>query len=471
VLYKEIPFLRYTLPVIIGIIIGSLWSKLPPIPLLLYSLLSLAPSIFLTPGRRLNIFFGVLSFQFFLICGYLLYTVSESRMINQELSKRQYNVRVDKYPQTRERSIRVEAAIEEIKQNGKTVFKKKIMLYFPPSSNITIAEPGDIISLDLSPDLISDFDSTDRFDYGKYMLYKGFRYSSYLRSDIEVLYKKKGLKHRAQIYRMKLLEKYASKIDNRESYNIVSALSLGYKDTMPEEIRSTFSDAGISHILAVSGLHVGIVSMILIAFLKLIRIKSNLLTLGLLLTAVWLFALISGMTASVTRASIMFSFLYTGRYIGRHINPLNSLLASAFILLIANPFNLFSAGFQLSYSAVLAILLLYRKLNKLCPFSGSILSHSWSLITVTLLAQGGTLPFVLYHFRRFPMLSIITNIFAIPLAFCILLSGFLYLALPSGFFLSDLLAQLIQFECNILYSVSDLIASIPGTVITLKPEL
>ncbi len=301
------------------------------------------------------------------------------------------------------------------------------------------------------------------------MLYRGFRYSAYVPSPGTLIRKCLNTRHRAQILRKKLLNKYALKIDKRESLNIVSALSLGYKDTMPEDIRSTFSNAGISHILAVSGLHVGIVSMLIIGFLSILRIRSNILILCLSLVGVWCFALISGMTASVCRASIMFSFLYTGRYLGRHINPLNSLFASAFILLLVNPFTLFSAGFQLSYSAVLAILLFYRKLNALGPFSGIIMSRSWSLITVTLLAQFGTLPLVLYHFRQLPLLSVLTNIFAIPLAFCILLSGFLFLACPLDFFLSDFLACIIEFETGLLYSISDLIASIPGTILILNP--
>ncbi|MDX2415195.1 MAG: ComEC/Rec2 family competence protein [Bacteroidales bacterium] len=467
-LYKEIPFVRFTLPLVIGIIIGSVWSSLPPIPLLIYALVCLLPAIFIPSGQRLNILFGILSFQFFLICGYLLFNNAHSRIISQDLFAGEYNARIDNYPQSREKSIRVEATVEDKNQKGKAVFNRSIVLYFPLSSSIINTEPGDIVRLNLRPELISDFNPDDKFDYSKYMLYRGFRYSAYVPSPVTLIRKCLNTRHRAQILRKRLLNKYALKIDKRESLNIVSALSLGYKDNMPEDIRSTFRDAGISHILAVSGLHVGIVSMLIIGFLSLLRIRSNILILGLSLAGVWCFALISGMTASVCRASIMFSFLYTGRYLGRHINPLNSLFASAFILLLANPFTLFSAGFQLSYSAVLAILLFYRKLNALGPFSGIIMSRSWSLITVTLLAQFGTLPLVLYHFRQLPLLSILTNIFAIPLAFCILLSGFLFLACPLDFFLSDFLAHIIEFETVLLYSISDLIASIPGTILILN---
>lgn len=450
-----------------GIIIATLIPGFSTVPLLIYASACLLPFFFIRPGRRHNIIFGIVTFQFFLICGYLLFSAKHEKINSQSLLPGDYQIRADQYPQIRKKSLRLEASIKELSKGSHSIYKKKIILYFPPGSEIINAQPGNIIKLSLKPGQIRDFDTTDNFDYGRYMLYRGFRYSSWVQGNISITGSKKQLSHRALILRKKLLDKYASKIRIHKSLSIVSALSLGYRDTMQEEVKLSFRDAGISHIMAVSGLHVGIVSLIFISLLKVLRIRHKTSILMLSICAVWFFALLSGMSVSVARASIMFSFIYAGRTIARNINPLNSLFASAFIILLIDPFAIFSLSFQLSYSAVIVILLFYRRLNGLFSFSGILLSRCWSLVSLTLLAQAGTLPIVLYQFRSLPLLSVITNIFAIPLAFCILLSGFLFLFCPSGFFLSDILARLIEFETLLLYYISELIASIPGTVLTL----
>ncbi len=458
-LYKDIPFVRFTLPLAAGILLRYYTDYTPVYYILIPVIIAILLAYKLSDDRLKSVYYGLGVCVFFTIAGYLLYSQKYSSVISLKAMPGTYTVRIDEKPVSRERSIKVPSSLITKNRKGKYKAKAKIMLYFPDESDIAGKSPGSLIRLKLLPSEIQDFDTLDSFDYRKYMIHSGYKYYSFAAKYAPTGEYSVGIKHKSAIIQQKLLARYSSRIDNQRSLAIVSALTLGYRDYLDEEIREKFMEAGISHIMAVSGLHVGIIMLIASSLLKVIRIRSRFLSIIIIILSVWTFALISGMSPSVSRASIMFTFISTGKHIGRHVNPVNSLLASAFILLILNPFILFSASFQLSYSAVLTILLFFKKVDNLIKFSGLLLRKLWSLISVTLLAQAGTLPFVLYYFKSVAPLSVFTNILAIPLTFLIVLTGLMLLVVPSSLFVSDILAWLVTLESKLLYSIADWISS------------
>lgn len=201
-----------------------------------------------------------------------------------------------------------------------------------------------------------------------------------------------------------------------EVLSIINALILGQRQQLSKDIYENYKDAGAVHILAVSGLHVGIILLILhTLFRPLKRLKyGRPLTILLLILILWGFAIIAGLSASVIRAVTMFSIIAIGMHLKRPTNIYNTLAISVFVLLLFKPLFLFDVGFQLSYLAVIAIVALQPKLFQLWRPKSYLLSKIWGYFTVGVAAQFGVLPISLYYFHQFPGLFFVANIMIIP---------------------------------------------------------
>ncbi|MBK7409721.1 MAG: ComEC/Rec2 family competence protein [Saprospirales bacterium] len=194
------------------------------------------------------------------------------------------------------------------------------------------------------------------FDHRRFRFFQNIHHQAYLKSaQYKVL--KKEPPHWMEAWRNKQIADWKALLKDPAVYSVATAMVLGYKEELPEEVRTTYAQTGASHVLAVSGLHVGLIYLLLTGLLrkgntrKVIRIFNTLLCRA----GIWGFALLTGATPSVVRASTMFSFILVGKQLGRGISIFNSIAASAFLLLLINPFWLFNIGFQLSYLAVLGI--------------------------------------------------------------------------------------------------------------------
>ncbi|WP_268223188.1 ComEC/Rec2 family competence protein [Sinomicrobium oceani] len=209
------------------------------------------------------------------------------------------------------------------------------------------------------------------------------------------------------------------------TFSMIQALLLGQRQYIPEDLYRDYTDAGAIHILAISGLHIGIIMMMLyILFRPLLRFRhGNLISFFLTAGILWCFAFLTGMSASVTRAVCMFSFIALGLQLRRTTNINDVLLASIFFLLLLQPGFLFDIGFQFSYLAVFAIVKLqpvfYNWWRPRWRFTDAV----WKLTTVSLAAQAGVLPLSLYYFHQFPGLFLLSNLFIIPLLGLILGGG------------------------------------------------
>ena len=195
------------------------------------------------------------------------------------------------------------------------------------------------------------------------------------------------------------------------------------------------------------------------ALLSFLNYKSNgkILKAAIILSIIWFYAFLTGLSPSVVRAATMFSFVTIGQNINRHTNIFSSLAASALILLLYNPSMLFELGFQLSYSAVVAIVVLQKPLSNLWIPNNIIMYNVWQLITVSIAAQIGTAPLSLYYFHQFPNLFIITNLIVIPAAYIIIFLGIVVLLFSFAPYISLILGKLLSL---FLASINFLIISI-----------
>lgn len=230
----------------------------------------------------------------------------------------------------------------------------------------------------------------------------------------------------------------------REELSIVQALLLGQRHSISDETYDAYKDAGAVHILAVSGLHIGILLFLLQLLLSPLEKlpKGKTLKLIALIVLLWCFALLAGFSASVVRAVTMFSFVGYALYLNRPSNTFNILaLSMFFILLLFNPMLLFQVGFQMSYTAVFAILWMYPILQRFWFPKNRIIRKIWQLLAVSIAAQIGVLPISLFYFHQFPGLFFVSNLVVVPFLGVLLGLGILVLVLAVSNALPDFLAE------------------------------
>ncbi|MGB5980625.1 MAG: ComEC/Rec2 family competence protein [Nonlabens sp.] len=241
--------------------------------------------------------------------------------------------------------------------------------------------------------------------------------------------------------------------------SMIEALVLGQRQNIDSEITKSFRDAGVIHILALSGLHVGIILIILkILTQPLIRLKyGRWFQSVLIIFLLWCFAIMTGLSPSILRAVTMFSFVAIGMNIKRKASTFHSLTLSAFFLLLYDARLLFQVGFQLSYTAVYAIVLLQPILRSLWKWHNPVKNFLWGIFTVTLAAQIGVAPLSVYYFHQLPGLFLVGNMILLPLLpFIIGASLLLIVLLLSG----APVAFLVMFLNNVLNWIIDLVAAI-----------
>lgn len=329
-------------------------------------------------------------------------------------------------PIEREKSVKVEANVITIKDS--LIWYKangKIICYFL-DSNISLQKGQQLIVKSSCINLVKPPTNPDQFNYQRYLSNKGIYHQAFIRSnDFQIINHKASFSlfttfENSRHWMLKNLEFLDSK-----SKSVAEALLLGYKENLTDEVRSVFSSTGTMHILAVSGLHVGIIYkavdwllFFLVGFKHGKKIKII-----LLLSVLWSYALITGMPPSVIRASLMFSLVTIGTSLNKPNNIFNNVFASAFVILVINPRLIYDVGFQLSYSAVLGILVFQPFFSKLWIAPNKVLKFFWDLVTVSFAAQLAVAPLSIYYFHQLPLIFPVSNLIAIPGAFVVVVLG------------------------------------------------
>ncbi len=260
----------------------------------------------------------------------------------------------------------------------------------------------------------------NEFDYERYMYNQGFVASAYLSnySWIATGETNTSLKIVALQVREQVMQFYESLGFVGDNLAVLSALTLGYQDTLSDDLIQGFRTTGIVHILSVSGLHVMIIFSIINLLLGSIAPTSRFYRWRFLIIIVllWVYAFVTGLPASVVRASAMLSVFCLARlFSNRKYSGLNGLYIAAFFMLLYNPFWLFDVGFQLSFVSVLSILVLYKRMERLIVCRNKLVRYVWQMFCLTFVAQLATFPLCLYYFGTFPTYFFIGNLLIVPL--------------------------------------------------------
>jgi len=420
---QKAPFLFICLYLIIGILIYSYTSIRFSVSHSLYiiigSIVFIKGLSFLLANFKLQLYF-----LWFLIFA-SVYPNLFANKYEPLLGAKYGTFRIVSAPQEKNKTFAFE--IETYKQN-KTELVSKAIIYVQKDSLVQLLSYGDVIQCKAIFKEISNVDSSS-FDYKKWMAKKYIYSSAYVPSkNIIKVGEESSITSFAVKTQLKALDLFKTSGINQETFEVISALVLGNKSFLQKETKLQFAKAGAMHVLAVSGLHVGIVSSIIYMILHvLFRKRFLLFQLVVVVSSIWLFAFITGLSVSVQRAAIMFSLFSVSLILKRQTSAYNTLAAAAFISILINPFVIFDVGFQLSYIAVLSILYFSPFLIKLFRFKFKLLKYFWGIIAVSIAVNIGTIGISSFYFEVLPGLSLLSNIVVIPLAFVVIALGLLFI--------------------------------------------
>lgn len=338
------------------------------------------------------------------------------------------------------------------------------VIYFSRDSIVNHLEYGDQIIFRKSLQEIQNTGNPGAFDYKQYAAFHQRHHQVFLKeSDWVLLPQKKTNRFQQFIFSASTaiiqgLRKYISADPSIQG--IAEALLIGYTNDLDKDLVQAYSNTGVVHIIAISGMHLGLIYVMLTwIFSKIPYIKkSAILRYILILSLLWVFSLLTGAGASVIRSAVMFSFMLTGQTFFKQSSIYNSLAAAALVMLAYNPFYLWELGFQLSYLAIIGILVFQKPLYHLLYIPYKWLDKIWELAAVSIAAQILTFPICMYYFHQFPNFFLFTNLLTVPLSSIILILEILLMAfswLPQlPIYLGKLTSMLIQWMNDIVLWVN-----------------
>lgn len=304
------------------------------------------------------------------------------------------------------------------------------------------------------------------FNYKAYLAHQNIYQQAYL-----IQYQVKVLQHNqgnpiiayALNLRVQLVNKLKAAIRDSDAVAVASTIILGYRADLRKEVQETYAKTGTMHLLSVAGMHVGLVYLMIafvLSFLphgrhtKIIKVVVSILL-------IWCYALITGFSPAVSRAALMLTTVIIGFSFNRHINRLNVLAVSAFVLLLYNPFYICDAGFQLSYLAVFGIIIIQPYIYRWLQPKNLITRELWLVCSVSIAAQIILLPIGALYFHDFPVYFLLSNVFIIIPSMMVMYAGIFYLALPGIPYLSTSLSWLLEKTIIIMTKTLALIEHAP----------
>ena len=386
------------------------------VPILLILALSM---LLLAPKLRYAVSFMVI----FFVIGFILTALQDDRLSDSHYSKlnnkekARYCGTLVSYPVITKKAIRFEIELDAVDDRS---ISGLVYLYVPQDSALLGALPGDRLLFQAKLNAIAPPANPHEFDYQNYLHLHQVYAQTYTQDYKLITAENYSLWRYSTRARNALISVIQSMNLTDEETAVASALLVGYRHFISDETTQAFSGAGAMHVLAVSGLHVGILYLVTAFLLGIDKNRPDRANwkqvLGTILI-IWTYALLTGLSPSVTRAAVMFTFI-AGSYLLKRKSPsIQAILTSAIFLLALKPNYLFEVGFQLSYAAVFGIIYLQPRFYRLLPKPRFKLADlAWQITAVSLAAQAATFPFGLYYFHQFPLLFILSNLLVIPIA-------------------------------------------------------
>lgn len=474
--FKRNPLLRLAIPLMVGIVIG--WhcgiDMLHVCLLALFSLSAMLLGMFSFAPKWL---FGVGASLIMLSLGIYVEESKEHEMSMQwSAEKHSYSAQLLEEPVVRGSTVKALAFLS-LNDTLQPSMRKcgKVYLYFPRSVEAEQLGIGSNVTMDISLLPFRNAGNPAEFDVERYNYIKGvtgFAYVGYDRWN----YEGEGefsLRMRALQLRSRVISMYRRLGFEDDDLALLSALTVGEKGELTKELKENYSIAGASHILALSGMHLGVFYILLVALFSFCGSSrsATIVRETIVVLLLWGFAFVAGLTPSVVRAAVLFTLVSLGRCLHQDATGMSSLSFAAIVMLFFSPHLLFDVSFQLSFAAVFSILLLAPPLQRLLKIDerGWLMRYVANLLILSFVAQLGTLPFVWYYFGVFPLYFLLTNIFVVPLAFLLMSLSVVVWILAFVPLLQFPFAVLLRLLVGFMNSGVGVIASFPGASLSLPP--
>lgn len=471
--WQQMPFIRILFPFCMGIACAELSPLTTSKLLILQAFWAVLLFIFSVKIKKIRFepIAGILVFLSLATLGICSVKLQQAKFFQDHYSKQKSTfllATITQKPVIKDKNISMELAVFASLDSNKKIHycKGNLALSLVKDSLANTLSYGDQILIKSCFQEISSPKNPNGFNYQKWMSRKGVYHQIWCNNTcwfkLNVNNGNFVLRqvYAAQDYISSILKVY---LQGDEQIGIAEALLFGLDDHIPQEIIDAYSHTGTLHVLAVSGMHVGLIYLILGGLFKPLKSRkwAKWVEPWFMLIGIWLYSLLCGLSPSILRASVMFSFMIIGKLINRSGNPFNSLAASAFFLLFYDPQLLYHVGFQLSYAAVLGIIGFYPYLYLLYTPPFKWLDEIWKVIAVSLSAQLLTFPLSLYYFHQFPNYFLPANLILIPITTIIIYLGILLLIFQPFTWVSKILAWLIAQCISLANATAHTIASLP----------
>jgi competence protein ComEC len=480
--FAAFPFIRIIFPFIAGIILAIYLQVNSPFWLAATAssfLLVILETYFIKLSAKYNAryFVGFLFFLVFFFLGNLLVQINSQEFSNTHFSKHQKTTaiyaEITEAPIEKKSTHKVIVQIKRVKANGKWIKAKgKILCYISKSKykeKAYFPKQGDCKLFSSATKSIEKNKNPGQFDYKQYLYYHNIYHQCFIKASEIKFVKREGnpLKNFAFDLRKNLIRSFKNCGLKGNELAVASALLFGVTDQLDPALIRSYAGTGALHVLSVSGLHVAILyGFLQLVFGFLAYRKNGALLLGIItLVIIWFYAFLTGLTPSVLRSSTMFTFIVVGQILSRQSSVYNSIAASAFVLLCYDPFLIMEVGFQLSYLAVIGIILLYPIINRQIRIQNKLLKPVWDITSVSIAAQIATFPLGLLYFHQFPNYFIFSNLIVIPLSGIILYTGIIASVFSVFPIVQFLLVYLIELLIIVLNSIVDYIEKLPYSLI------
>ncbi len=457
------PFIWIFISYCIGLIVAFYLKKNNDFTYLIF--LIPLPILLVTVKRNRKKLISISLLFSFIFLGYFLF--SNPSIPRQKTQKQGIILRLTQVQQSGPNKYKMIAIVQDRKEKNQYKNGEKFLLYLK-SDTKKIIEENQIILASCAIQPIINKNNPGEFNAVWFWKTKGINNVAFLQKyDFEILSSSSSFSLNKLISSTnnQLISILSSHLKGKQ-LALAQAILLGDRSLLSQDTVSSFGATGAMHVLAVSGMHIGIISQLLLfilqGFSKVINRKTGLL---LVLLFLWFYALTSGFSPSVVRSVFMFSLLLLAQMTGRNYSSINILFFSAFVLILINPMVFFDVGFQLSYLAMLGIFSIYPIIKNWLNFKNKIIHYFWQGTAVCLSAQCLTVPLCIYYFHQFPNYFLIANLGIMILSTLVMGIGlgiFIFHYIP---FFGEWWGKLLGISIEALLNFLDFIARLPGAVV------
>lgn len=470
--FKSIPFLKLLLPFVCGIIftVYYKYTILHTWLLLSFTLLVIAylfQKFHKSKHYFKKVFYIVTTTIFLFIlanaCCYFYQAKNNHLHYSHFLESKKQPVfaTVIDIPVKSDKGIKLSLSIKGIKQNNTWHYTEGNVIAYLKEQSLDL-KIGDVVYMNESFSYLNAPKNPNEFDYKTFLERKNIFHVIYTKTlcltSSSFLKNTFSFSEIGTSIKSNLVFILRNSGLSQDAFAICSALLVGYDDEIASDVVQQFSHSGTLHILSVSGMHTGMLYLVLIWLFGLVD-KNNLYKKTktvVVLLSLWFFVAITGFSPAVLRAALMLSFILIGKTFYVESNTYNNLFVSAFILLILNPYLLLDVGFQLSYLAVLGILYLHPILSRTLQFDNCILQYFWNIALMSVAATLFTLPVALYNFHQFPIWFVFSNLIIIPLSAGIMIGAVVLIVFYKISFIKLVFVYLINLLTNVMLGIAQL---------------